>query len=78
MILTVKLPVVNQQAKYLGHRSFHLKVTVRTHTHTHPTQCSTWTTKLLGNYLQQTMSTDAGHGKIANDKLLPLTRQAVF
>jgi len=42
---------MNQRAKYLGQRSFSLKVIVRTQTHTHtrhPTYCSTWTTKVVG------------------------------
>jgi len=42
---------MNRHAKYLGHRSCSSKFVGRTHrhTHTHPTLCSTWTTKLVGN-----------------------------
>jgi len=40
---------MNQLAKYLGQRSFSLKVIARTHRHTHSwTNCSTWTTKVVG------------------------------
>jgi len=39
---------LNQLAKYLGQRSFSSKVTARTHTDTHVTDCSTWTTKAVG------------------------------
>ena len=37
---------MNQRVKYLGQRSFSLKVIVRTHSHT---DCSTWITKVIGN-----------------------------
>jgi len=40
---------VNQQAKYLGQKSCNSKVIVSTHTHTHLTNCSTWTNKVVGN-----------------------------
>jgi len=42
---------MNDRDKYLGQMSFHSKVIVRTdrHTHTHPTQCSIWTTNVVGN-----------------------------
>jgi len=36
-------------SKYLGHRSFHLRVIVRTDIHTLPIDCSTWTTKVVDN-----------------------------
>jgi len=39
---------MNQRAKYVGRRSFSLKVIVRKQTHTHGTDCSTWTTKVVG------------------------------
>jgi len=39
---------MNQSAKYLGRRSFSSKGTHR-QTHTQPTECSTWTTKVVGN-----------------------------
>jgi len=42
---------VNQQSEYLGQRSCSSKIICPdTHTtHTHPTDCSTWTTKVVGN-----------------------------
>jgi len=43
---TVKL---HHRVKYLGQRSFRSKVIVRTHRHTHETDCSTWTIKAFGN-----------------------------
>jgi len=40
---------MNHHTKYLGHRSFHLKVAicVRAQTNSDPTDCTTWTTKWL-------------------------------
>jgi len=40
---------LNQQAKYLGQRSLSLTATVRTHSHTHGTNCYNRTTKTVGN-----------------------------
>jgi len=42
---------MNQHAKHLGQRSLSVKVIIwiHTHTHTHPTNCSTWTIKLVSN-----------------------------
>jgi len=42
----------NQRTKYLAQKSFSGKVIVLTHrhTHTHRTDCSTWTTKAVGQY----------------------------
>jgi len=37
---------LNRRAKYLSQRTFSSKVIVRTHTH--QTECSTWTTKVGG------------------------------
>ena len=39
---------MNQDARYLNQRSFSSKLIVRTQRHTHPTYCSTWTTKMIG------------------------------
>jgi len=43
----------NLRAKHLGQRSFSSKVTVWTHRHTHTlwTDCSIWTSKVVGNQL---------------------------
>jgi len=42
-----------KNAKYLGQKSFPSNVIVRTkrqtHTHTQPTECITWTTKVVDN-----------------------------
>jgi len=35
MTMTLELDLDNRHAKYLGRRSFHSKVMVRTHRHTH-------------------------------------------
>ena len=38
---------VNHYAKYLGQRSFYLKINLRTHRHTRPINCSTWATIVI-------------------------------
>jgi len=38
----------NKYTKHLGQRRFSSNVIARTHTHTHPTDCSTWTNKMVG------------------------------
>jgi len=40
--------MVNHHARYLGQRPFSLKAIIQTHTHTHGTEYSTWTTKVVG------------------------------
>jgi len=56
MTLTFQLDLVsisvNQHAKYLGERSSNSKVIFwNLNTYTHQTEYSTWTTKMIGNYL---------------------------
>jgi len=41
----------NQLPKQLSQKSFISKVTVQTHTHTHCSECSTWTTKVASHYI---------------------------
>jgi len=55
-------PRDNQHAKYLGQRSFHTKIIVRTHRHTQRTDCSTRATKVIGNI--QTDRTAAAQTRI--------------
>jgi len=40
---------LKQHTKYLTRKSFSSKVIARTHRHTHRTDCSTWTTKVVGD-----------------------------
>ena len=42
---------LNRFAQYLGQMFFHLKIIIRTDTHTHWTQCSVWTTEVVGKIL---------------------------
>ena len=39
---------MNHRAKYLRQRAFGIKSHTHTHTHTHHTDCSTWTTAMVG------------------------------
>jgi len=39
---------LNSYAKYLNQRSSSLKISVQTHRHKHPTDCSTRTIKVMG------------------------------
>ena len=58
MILTVEYDLykvkMDQHAKYLGYESFCSNVILRTHTHTHKHRSdrSTWTTKVVGKFVQ--------------------------
>jgi len=40
---------VKQHCKYIGQRSFYSKILAWTQTHTHRTDCGTWTTKVVRN-----------------------------
>jgi len=50
---------MNQHVKYLGQRSFRYFKLLSEHTdkHTHPTECSTWTIKMVGNNQSSTVLT---------------------
>ena len=52
MTLTFKYDLdsvkMNQHANYIGQSSFSSKVIIHAHKHTHPTNCSIWTIKLVG------------------------------
>jgi len=50
MTLTLDSVKLNHQAIYLGQKSFNSKV-LSEHTHTLRSDCSTWTTKLVGSKL---------------------------
>ena len=48
---------MNQRAKYLGQTSFSSKIIAWTYRHTHPTNRSTWTTKVVGKNNEEPAST---------------------
>jgi len=48
MLLDIDRVKVNQHVRCLGQRLVTSKVIVRTQRHTHQTDCSTWTTKMVG------------------------------
>ena len=54
---------MNRLAKYLGHRSYSLKVIIGRHTHALRTDCSTWTTKLVGEHFRCSVVMQGEHLK---------------